>query len=59
MSCQSDTNSEVDVKLNVNGNSVKLNGFVQGMLANAVLGMLKSLKDVGDIEAVNLEIKKR
>ena len=59
MSCQSDTNSQVDVKLSVNGDSVKLNGFVQGILANTVLGMLKSLKDLGDIKDLNLEITKR
>ena len=59
MSCESDINSEVDVKLSINGDSVKLNGFVQGMIANVVLGMLKSLKDVGDIESLNLEITKR
>ena len=58
MSCESDTNSEVDVKLSINGDSVKLNGFVQGVLANTVLGMLKSLKDVGDIKDLNLEISK-
>lgn len=59
MSCESDVNSQVDVKLNVNGESVKLNGFVQGFIANAVFGMLKSLNGVGDIESLNLEIVKR
>ena len=58
MSCESDVNSEVDVKLSINGDSVKLNGFVQGFVANAVLGMLKSLKDVGQIEKLSLEITK-
>ena len=59
MSCESDVNSEVDVKLSVNGDSVKLNGFVQGFIANAVSGMLKSLKDVGQIESLCLEITKK
>ncbi len=59
MSCESDVNSEVDVKLSINGDSVKLNGFVQGLVANAVLGMLKSLKEVGEIESLCLEITKR
>lgn len=58
MSCESDINSEVDVKLSVNGDNIKLNGFVQGFIANAVLGMLKSLRDVGDIESLNLKITK-
>ena len=56
MSCESDVNSEVDVKLSINGGSIKLNGFVQGFVANVVFGMLKSLKDVGEIESLNLEI---
>ena len=59
MSCESDVNSEVDVKLSINGDSVKINGFVQGFVANGVLGMLKSLKEIGDIENLKLEITKK
>ncbi|MBN1456367.1 MAG: hypothetical protein JW912_00765 [Sedimentisphaerales bacterium] len=58
MSCDTDINPNVAVKLTVNGNDVKLNGFVQGFFANSILGMIKSLKDVEDVKTLTLEISK-
>ena len=58
MSCDTDINPDVVVKLAVNGNDVKLNGFVQGFFANTVLGMTKSLKDIEDVKTLTLEISK-
>jgi hypothetical protein len=59
MSCDTDINPDVVVKLTINGDDVKLNGFVQGFFANAVLGMTKSLKNIGDVETLTLEISKQ
>ena len=59
MSCDTDINPDVVVKLTVNGNGVKLNDFVQGFFANTVLGMVKSLKDVEDVETLTLEFSKQ
>jgi len=46
-------------ELKVNGKEIKLNNFVEGFISQTVIGMVKSLRGVGDIETVDLRISKK
>jgi len=44
--------------LTINGKKVDLNNFVQGFFSQTLIGMVKSLRGVGDIETIELKISK-
>ncbi len=46
-------------ELKVNGKEIKLNNFVEGFISQTVIGMVKSLRGVGDIETVDLRVSKK
>jgi len=46
------------VQLKVNGEEIQLNDFVEGFIAESVIGMVKSLRGVGKIDAIDLSIAK-
>ena len=47
-----------NAELTVNGDKVKLNNFVQGFISQTLIGMVKSLRGIGDIETIELKISK-
>jgi hypothetical protein len=53
-----DTNQEfsANAELAVNGKKVILNDFVQGFISQTLIGMVKSLHGVDDVETINLKI---
>ncbi len=55
-----DTNQKpsANAELTVNGEKVDLNNFVQGFISQTLIGMVKSLQGVGDIETIELKISK-
>lgn len=58
MTCDRDRKPEFKTELKVNGQELELNNFVQGFMGQAVIGMLKSLKGVADVQTVTLSITK-
>ncbi len=46
-------------ELKVNGKEIKLNNFVESFISQTVIGMVKSLRGVGDIETVDLRLSKK
>ncbi len=46
-------------ELKVNGKEIKLNNFVEKFISQTVIGMVKSLRGVGDVEAINLRVSKK
>ncbi len=46
-------------ELKVNGKEVKLNNFAESFISQTVIGMVKSLRGVGNIETVDLRISKK
>lgn len=56
MNSESETKSESQVTLKVNGKDIPLNVFATSMFAETVLGMLKPLRGIDDVQKVNLEI---
>jgi len=58
MVCNANQKPAVDTELVVNGEKVKLNNFVQDFISQTLIGMVKSLRGVGNIETINLKISK-
>ena len=46
-------------ELKVNGKEIKLNNFVEKFISQTVIGMVKSLRGVGDVETINLRVSKK
>lgn len=49
----------VRAELKVNGKEIKLNNFVEKFISQTVIGMVKSLRGVGDVEAIDLRVSKK
>ncbi len=58
MVCEPDQEPTLQTDVTVNGQKIELNSFVQGFIGRAIIGMLASLRDVGDIQSLSLEISK-
>ena len=59
MTCQGKDDLSDIVKLEINGKEIELNEFVQNMISGTIRGMVKSLRDVDDIETIDLEVSKK
>ena len=59
MECKSKHESGFNAELDVNGQKIELNSFVESFLSQAVIGMLKSLRGVNDIKTINVKIQKK
>lgn len=58
MVCERDQEPVLLTDLTVNGQKIELNNFVQNFIGGAIIGMAASLRGVGDIQSVSLEISK-
>ncbi|MBW8016098.1 MAG: hypothetical protein FVQ82_07925 [Planctomycetes bacterium] len=58
MDCTTIHESNFSVELGVNGQKIDLNRFVESFISQAVIGMLKSLRGVGEVENIDLKISK-
>jgi hypothetical protein len=54
--CEASQKPAANADLTVDGEKVDLNNFVQGIISRTLIGMVKSLRGVGDIEKINLKI---
>ena len=56
-----DTNqkSVTNADLAINGKKIELNSFVESFISQTVIGMVKSLRGVDNIEAIDLKISKK
>ncbi len=57
MACEKDGKTESHVTLKVNDRDIELNDFVVSMFTETVLGMLRPLRNIGDVQTVKLEIR--
>ncbi len=46
-------------ELQVNGKKIELNNFVENFICQTVIGMVKSLRGVDDVETISLKISKK
>ena len=59
MTCESECPIKDSVVLEVNGEAVELNAFVQGFIAQTLKGMLRSLRGVVKPETITLKITRK
>ncbi len=59
MVCEVNQKPTARVELKVNGKETELNNFVENFIAQTVIGMVSSLRGVGDIETINLQVSKK
>ena len=58
MTCEPNHEQTARVELKVNGEQIDLNTFIENLIAESVMGMVKSLRGVGKIDAIDLSIEK-
>ncbi len=59
MACDPNQKSVTNAELTVNGEKIELNSFVENFISQTVFGMVKSLRDVDNIETIGLKISKK
>ena len=59
MECESKDESVFNAELEVNGQSIELNSFVENFFSQTIIGMLKSLRGIDAIETINVKIRKK
>ena len=56
--CDSNEKSAANADLTINGEKIELNSFVESFITQTVIGMVKSLRGVDNIETIDLKISK-
>ena len=56
MVCDANQKPVFQVELKVNGKETALNNFLENFIAQTVIGMVKSLRGVSDIETIDLKV---
>jgi len=59
MVCEPPQKPVANAELTVNGEKIDLNNFAKGFISQTIIGMVKSLRGVGDIETIDLKISKK
>ncbi len=59
MACEPDQKLTALVELKVNGKEIELNNFVKNFICQTMIGMVKSLRGVNDIEAIELKVSRK
>lgn len=59
MQCDPNQKSTTNTDLKVNGEKIELNDFVENFISQTVIGMVKALRGIGDIETIDLKVSKK
>jgi hypothetical protein len=59
MVCEPEQKPTACVELKVNGKDIEPNSFAQNFISQAIIGMTKSLRGVGDIETISLKVSRK
>ncbi len=57
--CEANQEPTAHVELKVNGEQIAINDFVRNLITHTVIGMVKSLRGVGDVETISLDISRK
>jgi len=57
--CEANQEPTARVELKINGTQIELNNFVRNFIAQTVIGMVKSLRGVGAVETISLDISRK
>jgi hypothetical protein len=59
MACERGQKRALTAELVVNGQEIELNNFVENFICQTVVGMVKSLRGVGNVEIISLKISRK
>ena len=59
MACETNQKPTALAELKVNGKEIELNNFAQNFISQAVIGMVKSLRGVGEVETISLKVSRK
>lgn len=59
MVCEENQKPTHQVELKVNSKEIELNNFVENLISRTVIGMVKSLRGVGDVETISLKVSRK
>ncbi len=59
MACDSNQERKLNAESKINGGKIELNNFVENFISQAVIGMVTSLRGVGNIETIDLKVCKK
>jgi molybdopterin-guanine dinucleotide biosynthesis protein B len=59
MTCESECLIKDSVELEVNGETIELNTFIQGFIAQTVKGMVCSLRGAANPETISVKITRK
>ncbi len=59
MVCDANQKPVANAVLAINGEKIELNTFVESFISQTIIGMVKSLRGVDDIETIDLKISKK
>ena len=57
MVCETNQKPIAQTELKVNDKKIELNNFVQNLFSQTVIGMVKSLRGVSDVETISLSVR--
>ena len=57
MVCETNQKPIARIELKVNDKEIELNNFVQNFFSQTVIGMVKSLRGVSDVETISLSVR--
>ena len=57
--CDSNQKSVANADLTINGKKIELNSFVKSFISQSIIGMVKPLRGVDNIETIDLKISKK
>jgi hypothetical protein len=57
--CDSNQSLLVEAELKINGEKIELNDFIESFMSQTIIGMVKSLRGVDNIEMIDLKISKK
>ncbi len=57
--CETSQESIFRVELRINDEKIELNSFVEGIISQTIIGMVKPLRGVGEVETLNIKVSKK
>jgi hypothetical protein len=57
--CEANQEPTAHVELMINGEQIELNDFVRNFITHTVIGMVKSLRGVGQVQTISLDISRK
>jgi len=59
MVCEPNQKITACVELSINGKEIELNSFAQNIISQTLIGMVRSLRGVGDVEKISLKVSRK